>query len=166
MIRRSLFLVPALLLAACQADAPEGNPETTLVTPPVEASALTVSSPFTTAAPAGGTGGVFLTLSGGPAPDTLTGARFEGAEQVEVHETYEADGGMRGMREVETGIPVPAGGTVELAPGGYHIMLINLTGASAEGDTLALTLDFAQAGPMEVAVPIVGIDQIRRPAAE
>jgi len=170
MTRRSLFLVPALLLAACQADAPADTPETTLVTPPVAASstptALSISNPFTTAAPAGGTGGVFLTLTGGPEADTLLGASFAGAEQVEVHETYDTDNGMRGMREAEAGVPVPAAGTVELAPGSYHIMLINLTDASAEGDTLDLTLDFSQAGPQEVRVPIVGLDQIRRPDAE
>ncbi|GAB5537310.1 MAG: hypothetical protein Rubg2KO_35590 [Rubricoccaceae bacterium] len=170
MTRRSLLLAPALLLAACQTEAPTDAPTTTLVTPPVDASstpaALSVSNPFTAAAPAGGTGGVFLTLTGGPEADTLLGASFGGAEQVEVHETYDTDGGLRGMREAEGGIPVPATETVELAPGGYHIMLINLSEASAEGDTLALTLDFSQAGPKEVRVPVLGLDQIRRPDAE
>ncbi len=169
-MHRFLLLVPALLLAACQADSPADDPQAAPVTPTVDANstsdALSISDPFTSAAPAGGTGGVFLTLSGGAEPDTLIGASFAGAEQVEVHETYDTDGGLRGMREVVAGIPVPATGTVKLAPGSYHIMLINLTEASAEGDTLSLTLDFSQAGPQEVRVPIVGLDQIRRPDAE
>lgn len=170
MTRRVLLLAPALVLAACQTDTPTDNPAVTDVTPPVDASAtptaVSVSDPFTAAAPAGGTGGVFLTITGGPEADTLLGASFAGAEQVEVHETYDTDGGMRGMREAEAGIPVPAAETVELAPGGYHIMLINLTEASAEGDTLDLTLEFAQAGSLEVPVPVLALDQIQRPSAD
>ncbi|MEO0556926.1 MAG: copper chaperone PCu(A)C [Bacteroidota bacterium] len=170
MLRRSLLLLPALLLAACQTDTPADPSETTEITPPMDASstpdALSVSDPFTAAVPAQGTGGVFLTLTGGPTPDTLIGASFAGAEQVEVHETYDTEDGLRGMREAEGGIPVPAASTVELAPGGYHIMLINLAEAATEGDTLDLTLEFTQAGPLEVRVPVLGLDQIQRPSAE
>ena len=171
MPRRFLYVASALLLSACQADAPDPAPPTPAeATPSADTSAtpaaLTVSNAFTSATPAGGTGGVFLTLTGGPTPDSLLGASFAGAERVEMHETYDTDGGLRGMREVQAGIPIPASGTVELMPGSYHIMLINLSAAAVEGDTLDLTLDFAQAGPLAVHVPVVGLDQIRRPDAE
>lgn len=170
MLRLSLVLVPSLLLAACRTEPPPDDTDLTEVTPSLDTrstpTALSISNPFTVAAPAGGTGGVFLTLTGGPEVDTLLGASFAGAEQVEVHETYDTDGGLRGMREAESGLPVPAAGIVELVPGGYHIMLINLADASAEGDTLDLTLNFAQAGPQEVRVPVLGLDQIRRPDAD
>lgn len=166
MMRTVLFLIPTLLLAACQTDAPADTPVDTPTDANSTSTELAISNPYTAAAPAGGTGGVFLTLTGGPVPDTLIAASFAGAERVEVHETYDTADGLRGMREIETGLPVPSGETVELAPGGYHIMLINLSEATAEGNTIQLTLDFAQSGPMEVAVPVVGLDQIRRPAAE
>ena len=163
----TLTLGLTLGLTACQADAPDADAAEFTEVPQGPAE-LAVTRPFTPAAPDGGTGGVFLTIAGGPEADTLVAARYDGAARVEVHETYEAEGGMRGMREVEAGIPVPAGGDVELAPGGYHIMLIALDGATTEGDTLDLTLDFARAGAVPVRVAVVSLDQIpgRAPSSD
>ena len=167
MTRSLPLLAFTLTLAACQADAPADD---IVATDDAAAGAaptgeLTVTDPFVTAAPAGGTGGVFLTLVGGAAADTLVSADTDLAERVEVHETYDAGDDLRGMREVEGGIAVPAGGTVALAPGGYHVMLMNLNAALAVGDTLDLDLDFAQAGTMAVRVPVVGLDAMPMPSA-
>jgi len=54
----------------------------------------------------------------------------------------------------QDGLDVPAGGSVELKPGGNHIMLIGLTRALNEGDTLTLTFVFEKAGEVNVALPI------------
>ena len=54
------------------------------------------------------------------------------------------------MRQVEGGIPVPAGGTVTLAPGGFHIMLIGLKAPLHAGQGYDVTLDFRHAGPMTI----------------
>jgi copper(I)-binding protein len=51
-------------------------------------------------------------------------------------------------------IEVPAGGTAKLAPGGLHIMLFDLAAPLVEGDTLELTLEFEEAGDIEVAAPV------------
>ena len=154
-----LALLPLLVLAACQADAPA--PAASVAVP---SGAVTVSDPFTPAAPEGGTGGVFMTVTGGAEPDTLVGVRFAGAEAVQVHETYAAEGGMRGMREVPAGVPVPAGQTVRLEPGGYHVMLLGLRGPLAEGDSVDLEVEFARAGPVPVRVGVVGLGAMPRPA--
>ena len=164
---RSLGLALALGLTACQSEAP---PDASA--PPAAASSaagarggepggtVAVTDPFVSAAPAGGTGGVFLTLTGGAQPDTLVGVRSDVAERAEVHETYAVDG-LRGMREVGS-LAVPAGATVALAPGGYHVMLLGLTEALATGDTVDVELEFARAGTVPVRVPVQGLDAMPR----
>jgi periplasmic copper chaperone A len=60
------------------------------------------------------------------------------ADIVEIHE-MRMDGDIMRMRAVEA-LPLPAGQAVELKPGGYHIMLIDLKEQAREGDTVAVTL--------------------------
>ncbi len=59
--------------------------------------------------------------------DALIGVATSAAANPEIHETSEDASGMMGMHPVER-LNIPAGGTVALEPGGFHIMLINLTG--------------------------------------
>jgi periplasmic copper chaperone A len=61
--------------------------------------------------------------------------------------------GMMGMREVAS-VPIPAGETVALAPGGYHIMLIDLVTDLVPGDTFEVTLEFERAGQRTVAAEV------------
>jgi len=60
-------------------------------------------------------------------------------------------GSMAGMQEVQQ-IDVPAGSSVQLKPGGYHVMLIDLAKPLAVGDTFELTLTFENAGTRTVNV--------------
>ena len=64
------------------------------------------------------------------------------AGTVEIHETTIDENNVMRMRPVE-GIDIPAKGSVELKPGGYHIMLLNVKKALQPGDKLSLTLTFA-----------------------
>jgi copper(I)-binding protein len=64
-------------------------------------------------------------------------------------------GDMMGMQPVDE-IPVPANGSVELKPGGYHIMLMDPTGTLAIGDTVELTLTFKNAGTITVKATVKG----------
>lgn len=57
---------------------------------------------------------------------------------------------MMGMRELEDGLELPAGEEVSLEPGGYHIMLLELGQPITEGDTIPVTLEFENAGEVEV----------------
>jgi copper(I)-binding protein len=59
---------------------------------------------------------------------------------VEIHEMAMEKDVMK-MRQV-SGVPLPAGKAVELKPGGYHVMLMDLKGQVKEGDTVPLTLVF------------------------
>jgi len=67
------------------------------------------------------------------------------------------EGDVMRMRRVEE-LLVPAGGEVGLLPGGLHLMLLDLREPLVPGDTLSLTLEFERAGPVDVRVPVRGVD--------
>jgi periplasmic copper chaperone A len=67
------------------------------------------------------------------------------AQNVEVHESYEHEDGMIGMREVRD-LEIPAQSTVRFEQGGLHIMLIQLTRQLRDGDIFELTLSFENHG--------------------
>jgi len=107
---------------------------------------------------AGGTGGVFLTIHNTTGQDdTLVAGSSPIAQAVEIHETVD-DNGMMRMRQLVDGLPVPAGATVVLQPGGYHMMVIGVNEVLDTGATIPLTLTFAVAGEMTVDVPVVAMD--------
>lgn len=91
----------------------------------------------------------------GAEDDALVGIRTPAAAMPMLHETVVTDG-VASMPHA-TRIPVPAGATVELAPGGYHGMLMGLTAALAEGDRFPATLTFERAGDVTVDVEVVGM---------
>jgi periplasmic copper chaperone A len=68
----------------------------------------------------------------------ITGGTASGAGRVELHETLEVDGMMR--MQQQSVVEVPAGGSVELAPGGLHLMLLDLQAMPAAGDLVQLCL--------------------------
>lgn len=58
------------------------------------------------------------------------------------------------MQEIEGGLPLPAGETVTLQPGGYHVMLLDIAEPLEEGDEIELTLDFENADDMTLTVEV------------
>ncbi|MCZ7630577.1 MAG: copper chaperone PCu(A)C [Microthrixaceae bacterium] len=60
---------------------------------------------------------------------------------------------MMTMREVDS-VAVPAGGSVDLEPGGYHVMLLNLAKDLAVGDTIEVTLDFHSGATEKVTAEV------------
>ena len=81
--------------------------------------------------------GAFMQLTA-PAGGRLVEARSSAAGMVELHE-MSMDGTTMKMRAVPD-IDLPAGKTVELAPGGYHVMMMDLRQALTEGQTVTLML--------------------------
>ena len=96
--------------------------------------------------------GLALNLS--ETPERITGGATDAAEALELHEMVMGDGDVMQMRPLAEGIAVPPGGFALLQPGGLHVMLIGLTGALEAGDTLNVTLDLEQGGPVELAIPV------------
>ena len=108
-------------------------------------------------------GAAYMTIqNNGTATDALVGASSPAATTVEVHETVvmgspapgaSGDGGMMGMQPVDR-LEIPAGGSVQLKPGSYHIMLIGLKEDLKAGDTIEITLTFEKAGELPLSVPV------------
>lgn len=99
-------------------------------------------------------GGAYLTVeNNGKTDDKLIKVESNIARSVEIH-NMEMVGDVMKMRAVD-GIELKAGSKVSMAPGGgYHIMLIGLNQQLKVGDKFPLTLYFAKAGKIEVAVVV------------
>ena len=101
--------------------------------------------------------GVFYVeiTNNGSTDDALIGIATPAAGMPMLHETVVTDG-VASMPHAMS-IPVPAGQTVELAPGGYHGMLMGLTTTLAEGDSFPVTLSFQNAGEVVVNVEVLSL---------
>jgi periplasmic copper chaperone A len=119
---------------------------------------IVVETPWTRATPGGArvAGGYLRIVNNGAEPDRLIGGTSEIAERFEVHSMEMRDGVAR-MAPVEGGLEIPAGETVELAPGGYHIMFMGLERPLTEGETVSGTLVFERAGMLEVRYPVAAM---------
>jgi copper(I)-binding protein len=101
----------------------------------------------------GGNSAAYMRLvNNGSVADALVGASTDVAKVVEIHSMTMENGVMR-MFPVEQ-IEIPAGGTAELQPGGFHVMLIDLNKDLNAGDTVDLTLKFASGKEINVAAPV------------
>jgi Uncharacterized protein conserved in bacteria len=97
-------------------------------------------------------GGCFATFLAST-DDRLVGGSTPRAAQLQIHEMSTSDGMMK-MGEMKDGLPLAAGETISLAPGGNHVMLIGLTQPLAEGETVPLTLRFASAPEVTVQAQV------------
>ena len=97
-------------------------------------------------------GGGYLKIAGGASADRLLSASAQVARHVELH-SMEMDGNVMRMRPVES-VAVPAGQTVELKPGGLHIMFMGLAQPLKSGSSFPLTLRFEKAGDVTVQVKV------------
>lgn len=99
-------------------------------------------------------GGGFVTIkNNGAADDVLVSVESAVAGRVELHEMA-MQGDVMKMRKLEGGIPVPAGQTVELKPGGLHLMFMDVKEPFVEGGKVAVTLTFEKAGKVDVVLPV------------
>jgi copper(I)-binding protein len=118
---------------------------------------LDIKQPFARATPPGAkAAGVFMTIENkGKDADRLVSASSPAAGMAQIHE-MKMDGGVMQMREIN-GLEIKPGATVELKPGGYHVMLMDLKQPLRQGDTVALTLKFEKAGSVDVKASIAAM---------
>ena len=141
-----LSLLLVLSVAAC------GSAASTTTRP--AGGFVSVSGALVRAAQAGGTTAAYMTITNGTlAVDTLESVSTPAATSASLHKTSTDASGMTGMQPVD-GIIIPAGGTVTLEPGGYHVMLMGLTGDLAAGQVVRLTLTFKTAGAIGVSAEV------------
>ena len=127
-----------------------------------------------------GAGAAYMVIKNtGSEADMLIGASSPAAKTAEVHETYlveespaasmdggmgaaspaaSMDGGMgsgsmMGMRQIDS-LEIPAGGSVELKPGSYHVMLLELVAPLKAGDKIEITLSFEKSGDITVTADV------------
>ncbi|MDE3748225.1 MULTISPECIES: DUF1775 domain-containing protein [Methylobacterium] len=124
----------------------------------VKAGDLTIETPWLRATPNGAkvAGGYVRITNTGRAPDTLTGATVPFAKSSDIH-SMSMEGGVMKMAPVTNGLTIKPGETVELKPGGYHLMFEDLTGAPKAGETVAGTLTFQRAGAVPVTFTVAPI---------
>lgn len=158
-------------LAACGTDDPPASGSTSAspsATARTQAESLTVTDPWVKAAGSGMTA-AFGTLSNTSDADIdVVGASTTVNDMTELHETVENADGSMAMRPKEGGFVVPAGGELTLAPGGDHLMLMDLKGPVAAGTTVTITLTLADGSTTEVEAtvkPFEGGDEKYQPSA-
>lgn len=124
-----------------------------------KAGALLLKHPWTRATAKGAEmGGGFVTIvNTGRQADRLTGGSFALAGRAEVHE-MKMEGDVMKMRQLEGGLDIPAGATVELKPGSYHLMFIKLTAPLEAGTKVKGSLIFEKAGEVPVEFAVEAID--------
>ncbi|MGZ3342800.1 MAG: copper chaperone PCu(A)C [Reyranella sp.] len=117
--------------------------------------AIEIGQPWTRATPpTAESGGGYLVLKNtGTTPDRLVAVKSPAAGKVEIHE-MKMDGNIMRMREVEKGIEIPPGATVELKPGGFHVMFMGLRAPFAKDAKVPLTLVFEKAGSIDVELAV------------
>jgi periplasmic copper chaperone A len=143
-------LAYAVLLSTLLA-APAGAQE-------VKAGDLVITEAWSRATPGGAkVAGGYLTIENkGLAPDRLIGGSVEVAAAVQVHEMAVKSGVMT-MRQLDSGLTIEPGKTVKLAPGGLHLMMVDLKSPLKKGDKLPVTLEFEKAGKVTVSFDVQGV---------
>src|SRR6267378_3919369 len=119
---------------------------------------LVITQAWTRATPGGAKiGGGYLTIENkGSTPDRLIGGSADVAGKVEVHEMAMNNGVMT-MRPLEKGLAIEPGKTVKLAPGGYHLMIMDLKTPFKQGDKVPVTLQFEKAGKVTLSLDVQGV---------
>lgn len=119
---------------------------------------LRIEQPWSRATAPGAPVGVgyFVLVNEGAVDARLVGGASPVAGRVMLHRSVEADGTAR-MEHQHHGVVVPAGGRVAFAPGGYHLMLMQLQRPLEKGDRVPVTLEFERAGTVEVELEVKGL---------
>ena len=144
MSRAALVAAIALTLAACSAGDTTPDPSAS----PRQASAdaatpLSLTDTWVKAADSGMTAAFGVLTNSGDADITVVAAHSEVASAVELHEVVDDT-----MRPVEGGFVVPAGETLTLEPGGYHLMFMGLEQPILAGDEVTITLELDDASEL------------------
>jgi copper(I)-binding protein len=144
---KSALLAAMLAFAATAASAHE-----------YKAGLLQIQHPWSRATPKGATvaGGYMKIINTGTTPDRLIGGSTLAAPKFEIHE-MSMDGGVMKMRMLPKGIEIKPGQTVELKPGGYHLMFVGITAPLQQGKPVKGTLEFEKAGKIEIEYTVEAI---------
>jgi copper(I)-binding protein len=124
----------------------------------VKAGDLVITQAWSRATPGGAKiAGGYLTIENkGASPDKLLKGTADISGKIEVHEMA-VNNGVMTMRELDKGLAIEPGKTVKLAPGGLHLMLMDLKGPLKQGDKVPVTLEFEKAGKVTLSFDVQGV---------
>ena len=149
-LRRGLALLAVLVLGAgLTGCGTASTPTPSAAMPTIEGARI--RPPVAPGAP----GAAYLTIRNpGSVSDVLVGVSSPAAESVELHETSMDSSGMTGMHPIDR-LEIPAGGSVTLQEGGYHLMLMGIDwNTIVAGSTIELSLEFERAGKVTVQAQV------------
>ncbi len=148
--------IPALASLAIAAIALVGCASTEPVTETpsaTQADSVTVTDAWVKAAESGMTAAFGVIENTGETDVTVVAASTAAAMTAQLHETTDDGTGTMTMREKDGGLPIAAGEVLELAPGGNHIMLMDVTEPIVAGDEITIALEFADGSTVEFTAP-------------
>jgi copper(I)-binding protein len=139
------YPAPILRVAASEQKAAQSGP-------------LRIEQAWSRATPGGASVGVgYLRVTNtGSTPDRLLGGASEVASRIETHDMKMEDGVMK-MRALSQGIEIAPGATIELKPGGMHLMIVGLKQGLKAGEAISATLRFEKAGAVPVTFNVLGM---------
>jgi copper(I)-binding protein len=151
MLNKVILIVTTLIAVSAFAFAPAAADD-------VKVGSLQISAPWARATPKGAAvGGGYLKITNtGTTADRLLGGSTSIAGRLEVHEMSMSGNTMK-MRQLSDGVEIKPGQSVELKPGGLHIMFVNLKQQLQQGQHFTATLQFEKAGKVDVDFSIAGI---------
>ena len=119
---------------------------------------LAIGHPWTRETPNGAkvAGGYLSVTNNGKEPDRLVGGTLEASDRLEVHE-MKMDGDVMKMRPLNDGIEIKPGETIKLAPGGVHLMFLDLKRPLKKDEMIKGQLLFQKAGKVDVEFKVDSI---------
>lgn len=156
---------PAIRLVQAQGHGQHAMPQHEHTTRTFKGGDIVVEAPWSRATPGKSTvgAGYVKITNTGKEPDRLIGGSADIAKSFEVHEMA-MSGDVMKMRHLAKGLEIKPGQTVELKPGGYHIMFMGLQRPLKQDETMKGTLVFERAGTIAVEYKIMPIGA--QPAAK
>ncbi|WP_043361417.1 copper chaperone PCu(A)C [Microbacterium testaceum] len=142
----AVALLATLALAGCAG--------TTAPAPASESAVFSSSNVWVKAADGGMTAGFGELTNTGDTDLTVVSATSPATSSMQLHETVQNENGQMIMREVEGGFVIPAHGSLALAPGGNHLMFMDVTSPLRAGDDTTITLTFSDASTVEITAPV------------
>ena len=153
----AVALAASMSTFAIAQDTTHHHMATSEMSAPVAVGDLEISGAFTRATlPNAPVAGGFLTITNsGETDDRLVAASADFAQVAQIHEMA-MEGDVMKMQQLSEGLVIPAGETVTLEPGGFHVMFMGLTQALVEGEVVPVALVFEHAGEVTVSFEIAG----------
>jgi periplasmic copper chaperone A len=124
----------------------------------VRAGDLQIEHPWSRATPAGAKigAGYLVIANKGATADRLVGGSTAAAGKVEIHE-MSMKGNVMTMRRLSGGLTIDPGKSVTFAPGGYHLMFVDLKSPLKQGSKFTATLEFEKAGKVDVTFDVQAV---------